>query len=236
MRTPAGTSSVTPEAACSSPPQPAIARTVADSTARVRRSLRMGPCCRGSLEPDGVSVHAPCTVRLDQREAEREVLNRQAGGVEQRNPIRCGAPRVGTGEDLAELGDLVPRHETALHCAGELAPVARLSPVVAEELAPGHRRGLGLGLAGRVGAEHVEVKARPQVVLEHDWLVAWGHAGHDVAGERLLAGAHGPAELTRELARGLGVRVEADPGRVLRRGEAARGPGAVEAAADHPDA
>ena len=85
---------------------------------------------------------------------------------------------MGAGEDSAQLGHLIVRHEAARH---------------------GLR--LGLRLARAVGAEHVEVDARAQVRGVHDRLVARRHARDDVAGERVLACAGLPAKLAGKLAR-----------------------------------
>ncbi len=110
--------------------------------------------------------------------------------------------------------------------------MARLGPLVTEELGARHRLGLGLGLARTIGAEHVQVEAGPQVGLPHDRLGARGHAGHDVAGERVVEAAHLPAELAGERPGRLGIGVEADARAVLGGGEAARRPGSVQPAAD----
>ena len=117
----------------------------------VRSSLRIWPRIRGegvrALEPDRVRAHAPGAMRLDQRQAEREILDRQPGGVEQRNPVRSGTPRMGAGQDGAQLGHVVAAHQPRLDRAGELAAVARLLPLVAEELTRRHGLGLRLRLA-----------------------------------------------------------------------------------------
>src|SRR6266508_5330946 len=108
MTAPAGTRSEAPEAASSLLPQPEAARTGTVRTATVASSLRIGPLSWvEGLEPDGVGTHAPRTVRLDQREAEREVLDRQTCRVEQRNPIRSGTARMGACQDGADLGHLL---------------------------------------------------------------------------------------------------------------------------------
>src|SRR6186713_1042399 len=131
---------------------------------------------------------------------------------------------MGARKNGAELGHLVARHETGLHGAGELAAVARLSPLVAEQLAARHGLRLGLRLARAVGAEHVEVDARAQVLDTDHRLVARRHAGDDVAGQRVLTRARLPAEFAGKLAGRLGIWVEADPRPVLRGGEAAGRP------------
>ena len=70
--------------------------------------------------------------------AERQVLDREAGRVEQRDLVGAGAPVRRAGEDGAELGHVVARDEAGLDRAGQLAAVAGLRPLVAEE--PAARR------------------------------------------------------------------------------------------------
>src|SRR5215207_4057133 len=213
MTEPAGTSSEAPEAASSLSPQ-AAKLTGRTRTAMVRSSLRIWPRNRGerigALELERVRAHAPGAMCLDQRQAEGEVLDREPRGVEQRNPIRSGTPWMGAGQDGAELGHVVAAHEPGLDRTGQLAAVARLGPLVAEELAGRDGLGLGLRLARPVRAQHVEMHARPEVVPPHDRLVAGRDAGDDVARERVLARTSLPAELAGELPGGLGIGVEAD--------------------------
>jgi hypothetical protein len=113
--------------------------------------------------------------------------------------------------------------------------VARLRPLVAEEAAAVDCVELRLRLAGAVGAQHVQVDAGPQVIRADDRLVPRRDAGDHVARERVLARAGLPPQLARQRTGGLGVEVEADARPELGRRQAARRPGAVEAAADHAD-
>ena len=80
----------------------------------------------------------------------------------------CAAPPLGVaGEHRAELGDLVPRHDAGLDAGRQLAAVARLLPVVAEEVARGASSvDRDLRLARPVGAHQRDVlpvaqRARP---------------------------------------------------------------------------
>ena len=66
-------------------------------------------------------------VRLEHRQADGHVLDREAGGVEQRDRLVRIAPAP-AGEHLAQLGHPVARHEAGLHRAGQLAAVAGLLP------------------------------------------------------------------------------------------------------------
>ena len=106
-----------------------------------------------------------------------------------------------------------------------------LRPLVAEQLARHDGLDGRLGLAGTVRAEHVEMQPRVQVGGPDDGPVTRRHAGDDVGGEGLLAGAGAPAELAGERLRRLGARVVADARAVAGGGEAPRRPPAVQAAA-----
>src|SRR5215208_6761275 len=124
-------------------------RAAIDRTARVKMSLRISSSNVGNrLEPDGVGPHSSCAMRLEQRQAERQVLDRQACGVEQGNPIGPGSTPMGTGQDLAKLRDLLACQASRLDRPGELASVARLLPLVAEDLGRCDDVDVRLGLAG----------------------------------------------------------------------------------------
>src|SRR3954452_18487209 len=102
MTAPAGTSSEAPDAASPVLPHPAAKPAGRTRTASVTSSLRMCPRIRGeigeALEPDRNRPHTSGAVRLDQREAEREILDRQARVAEQRSPAGSGTPRMGAGQ------------------------------------------------------------------------------------------------------------------------------------------
>ena len=104
----------------------------------------------------------------------------------------------------------------------QLAAVAGLRPLVAEQRARDDRRDRRLRLARAVGAEHVEVQARPQVADVDDGLGARRHAADDVAGQRGLAVAGLPAELVGQRLRHL-----APAGRRTRPARSRRRPGSA---------
>ena len=87
----------------------------------------------------------------------------------------------------------VARDAAGLDGAGQLTAVRGLRPLVAVELARDDGVDRRLGLARPVGAEHVEVDPRVEVLLAHHRLVPGRHAGDDVAGQRLLARTRAPA-------------------------------------------
>ena len=93
----------------------------------------------------------------------------ESNSVSASAPERPGAAPVIT---RAEVGDALAAHQPRLDGAGQLAAVARLRPLVAEQLEPGDELDLHLSLARAVGAEHVEVRARPQLGRADDGLVA----------------------------------------------------------------
>ena len=157
--------------------------------------------------------------------------------VESNSVISSGArPALRpAGQHRAELGHVIALHAAGFDRGGQLATVTRLRPLVAEEAAAVDRVELRLGLARPVGAEQVQVDARLEVGGEYHRLVAGRDAGDDVARERVLARAGLPAQLAGQRAGRLRVNVEAEARPELGRRQAARGPGAVEAAADDPD-
>ena len=158
--------------------------------ARGRRRQRV-------LQVDLLRVDDAVAQRLHRRPGDREVLDRQAGGVEQRHGLRARAAGGLAGQDGAEVGDAVAGHEALLDGAGQLAAVRGLRPLVAEQRAGGDGADRRLRLAGAVGAEHVEVLAGVQVAGVDDDLGAGRDAADDLGVERLLAGPDGPAQLAR---------------------------------------
>ena len=77
-----------------------------------------------------------------------------ASPVESNSVTSCGPERPGAAPVSTAPSSVtsLARHEPGLDGAGELAAVARLGPLVAEQLRAGDRLGLRLGLAGAVGA------------------------------------------------------------------------------------
>ena len=66
---------------------------------------------------------------------DREVLDREAGGVEQRHRIVVRPAGGGAREHRAEVGDVLAGDRAGLDGAGELPAVGGLRPLVAEERA-----------------------------------------------------------------------------------------------------
>ena len=173
---------------------------------------------------------------LERGRRDREVLDREPGGVEQRHRLRPRAPRRVAGEHRAELGHLLAGHEPGADGAGQLAAVRGLLPLVAEQRARGDRADARLGLAGAVGAEHVQVQAGAQVAdVDHD-LGAGGDAADDVAARAPRSRDPVVQPSSRASASAaVGARVVADARAVAGRRQAARRPRAVQSAADDPD-
>ena len=94
------------------------------------------------------------------------------------------------GEHGAELGHVVALDRARLDRCRELAAVARLLPVVAEDARARELRDRDLGLPGPVGAHQAHVLARPQRALrEAATSLAGRDRDDDVGGERLLRGS-----------------------------------------------
>ena len=139
-------------------------------------------------------------------------------------------------KDGAELGHLVAGEDAGGDGSGELAALRRLLPLVAEDPAT----------AERVESTPRPCRARPrrgprgaaraQVGGPDHGIGARGDGDDDVLRGRLLAGAGPPAELRSKRLGRLGPGVGADPRAIADRGQAARRPGSVDAAADDADA
>ncbi len=93
-------------------------------------------------------------------------------------------PSAAPGEDRAELGHVLSRHGTRFDGRGELAAVARLLPVVAEEVRASELLDRDLGLPGPVGAHQRNVLARLERVHRVEHLDSRGHRDHHLARER----------------------------------------------------
>ena len=111
---------------------------------------------------------APGPQRLERADHDRQVLDRQAGRVEQGDLGVRRSSAVQAGADLSELGDVLTPDAPCRGRPGQLAAVACLLPLVAEEAAVTERsldrRDLGLGLAGPVGAEQIQMLTRAKRV------------------------------------------------------------------------
>ena len=126
--------------------------------------------------------------------------------------------------------------EPGLDGARQLAAVRRLRPLVAEQRARRDRADRHLGLARPVGAEHVQVHARPQVAGLDDDLGARRDAADDVGTQRLAPCVPArPASSAASASAASGARVEADARAVAGGCHAARRPRAVQPAADDAD-
>ncbi len=115
---------------------------------------------------------------------------------------------------------------------GELAVVAGLLPVVAEDACAGELGDLDLGLAGAVGAHQAHVLSRPQAPRVQHRLQPRGHRHEQVGRERLLPRARGArADAPRSLGRP--ARVDVPEEHVAPPGDERRRRGrAVDACAD----
>src|SRR5215207_1786150 len=166
---------------------------------------------------------------------DRQVLDRETGGVEQGDLLRRAASLGGSGEHIPELGDVLAAHLRREDAVRELAAGTGLLPLIAEEPAALDRLELDLLLAMRVRAKHRDVLARPKVARQDHRLVARGDRDDNVLRGGLGTIPDAPAELRRQALGDLGADVGAGAGPVADRGEAAGRPGAVHPAADDPD-
>ena len=96
-------------------------------------------------------------------------------------------PSASPGEHGAELGHLVARERARLDRVDELAVVACLLPVVAEDVRPDELLDGDLRLSRPVGAHQADVLARPKRARAEQDLVAGRHRDDHVRRERLLA-------------------------------------------------
>ena len=158
------------------------------------------------LQLDRLRLHHPRPQRLQRAEHDRQVLDRQAGRVEQRDLGRRLAAGREAGADRSRAPSR-PRDAT-IPCgdrARQLAAVARLVPLVAEEPALGSDarrspRRVASALPGPSAPSRFRCwPARRRRRLDHR-LVARGDGADDVAGERLGEVADLPAELRRDAA------------------------------------
>src|SRR5918994_8005784 len=136
---------------------------------------------------------------------DRQVLDRETGGVEQGDLLRRAASLGGSGEHIAELGDLLAAHLPRANAVRELAAGAGLLPLIAEEPAALDRLELDLLLAVRVRAEHRDVLTRPEVARQDHRLVARGDRDDNVLRGGLGTIPDPPAELRRQVLGDLGA-------------------------------
>src|SRR5206468_2020403 len=141
---------------------------------------------------------------LHRCERDGEVLDREAGRVEDGDVARRLAAGRLSHENCAELVRLVLSDRTGLDGVSELAVVACLFPVVTEDASTRHLADRNLGLTRAAGAHQADVLSRLQRAFRKQNLVAGRHRGYQIGGECLLARAsHAGAELVRRGSRAL---------------------------------
>src|SRR4051794_3753506 len=91
---------------------------------------------------------------------DRQVLDRQAGRVEERDLFGVPATDRAAGDDGADLGHVDPSHATGRDRGGQLATAAGLLPLVAEEATVAQRLRLDFCFSSAVGAEYGQVLSR----------------------------------------------------------------------------
>ena len=186
------------------------------------------------IQLDGRRLHGPGAPGVVCGGRDGEVLDGQAGRVEERHRAGVRAPRRVAGKHGAEIGDHVAGDDALLDRRRQLAAVAGLRPFVAEQRARDDRRNGRLRLARAVGAEHVQVQARTQIADVDDRLGARRDAADDVTGQRVVPVADRPAELVGHGLRHLGARIGAHARPVPRGGQATRRPRPVQPTAHDP--
>ena len=108
-------------------------------------------------------------------------------------------PSASPASTRAELRHVVAPDGPGLDAGGQLAPVTRLLPVVAEEASAAELRHRDLRLAGPVSAHQRDVLSRPQRAGRVEDVSAGGDGDDDVTGERLFERARdADAELLRD--------------------------------------
>ena len=186
------------------------------------------------LRAHGLGADASLAPRLERRRGDREVLDREAGRVEQRHRLGAGPSGHLAGQHRAELADAIAVNQPGVDRPGQLAAVRGLRPLVAEQRARRDRADGGLGLAGAVGSEHVEVQARPADPRLRPRPHGPGVTQHTTSQPSACSREPGPAELGGEGGRGVGVGIGAHARAVPGGGHAPCGPDTVQPAADDP--
>src|SRR4051812_1224873 len=128
------------------------------------------------------------------RECDREVLHRKAGGVEKRDVVVAPPAFFVAGEDAAELGYVFPA-QAGRERVADVAVVARLLPLVADDSGPQELLVRDLRFSGAVGAHEACMLSRLQRVRFEDDLVAGRDRDDDVGAERLLFARRDPGAL-----------------------------------------
>src|SRR5215207_4752253 len=230
------TSSEGPTISTDSPPSTATEGKPPRKRSRPGGQTRECPAWAGEegLERHDLRFDPALTPRTVHRDRDPQVLDREAGRVEQRDLVVRPPPLRTAHDHVAELGHLIPAHGARGHAAGQLAASSGLCPLVAEQAAPLDRRQLDLGLPLRVGAQRRQMLARTQIRFTDDHAVARRHGHDDVLDGRVSTISRAPAQLRRERLGSLEPHVRAHAGAVAGAREATRGPGAVHAAPDDP--
>src|SRR4051794_27098567 len=112
--------------------------------------------------------------------ADRQVLDRESGRVEQRDLLVRSSTWRHAGQHLAQLRHFGLSQESRLDGAGQLAAVRGLLPLVAEDAAARYGVDVRLGLPRSVGPQHVEVEAGAEVARGDDPLVTRRDTRDDV--------------------------------------------------------
>jgi hypothetical protein len=182
----------------------------------------------------GSTRSATSTPGLVHGDCDRQVLDRQAGRVEERDLLRPAPSFRPAEDDVADLRHPVAVDPTCGDGAGQLPASRGLRPVVAEEHAALERRMLELRLAPGVGSQGRDVLAGPQVGFVDNRRGAWRHRDHHVLGRRLGAIPRTPSELGSERIRHVRADVRADAGAIAGGHQAACRRRSVHATADDP--
>src|SRR6185295_15197542 len=98
-----------------------------------RRSARSARPETGSSEADQRRLDFALAPAVIQRPADRQVLDGESGGVEERDLVGRAAAQGLAHQDVAQLSHPIPLDQPGIHSIGQLAARARLLPLVAEE-------------------------------------------------------------------------------------------------------
>ena len=154
------------------------------------RRVRIASVVAGLVVIGGIFAFAAVSILSGARQRSEGPYDQSASGTSPRRPSRSacttawaiarswiaspvesnsvtasspGRPGRLARQHAAEVRDVLAVHQPGLHGARQLAAVARLGPLVAEQREPGHELDLYLSLTWAVGAQRVDVGARPQL-------------------------------------------------------------------------
>src|SRR5262249_38176422 len=170
-------------------PRTSARRSTRSERRRPRRSARRGRGSRAgrASEADHGRLQGSRPPALVDRLADRQVLNRQARRVEERDLLGPTASLLLAVQHVPQLDDVVASDDPSVDAVRELAARAGLLPLVAEEPATLDRIEVDLLLAVRVGAQDRQVLSGAEVRIEEHELVARRHRDDDVLGGGLAA-------------------------------------------------